>query len=343
MAFVFPTSPSVGDQYVAPTGVVYLWNGSWVSSGEEFSPNPFKNTYLYRTIYTKGYMAGGYKSGSPWRNVNKTIHSTDITTNLGDVLSRVASYIGGGWSDYHTYMYPSGGSHNGKSTIVESMNMTTETARGLDSVMYMKTTRGDAEGLLTPSLTAAYIVGGGSAAVDKHNYVTDVMYAAGTAPTSPLNGGTNGGLGAIFGEFKAWISEGAGSSLTWATETWATGGMSWGSLGQPKGLSSKHGHGYGSIGSYDGNVNVYKFSDVTGTNLATLVRPKKSGEENWQVGQNWGYQVGAYDGAAQTNDAAKINYLTDTLTIMGADTQPKGHDGSSSGSCASGAASLVGY
>ena len=343
MAFVFPTSPSIGDEYIAPTGVVYLWNGSWVTSGEEFVPNPFENSYLYRTIYTKGYMTGGYKSGSPWRNVNKTIHATDLTTNLGDVMSRPASYIGGGWSDYHTYMYPSGGSHNGKSTVVESMNMTTETARGLDSAMYMKTTRGDAEGLLTPSLTAAYIVGGGSSAVDKHNYITEVMYAAGTAPAAPLDGGTNGGLGAIFGQFKAWISEGAGSSLTWATETWATGDMAWGSGGQPKGLSSKHGHGYGSIGSYDGHVNVYKFSDVTGTNLATLVRPKKSGEENWQVGQNWGYQVGAYDGAAQTNDAAKINYLTDTLTILGADTQPKGHDGSSSGSCASGAASLVGY
>ena len=343
MAITFPSSPAIGDSFVASTGVVYFWNDSWVTTGEEFEENPFNNYFLYRTVYTKGYMSGGYKSGSPWRNVNKTIHATDLTTNLGDVLTRVASYIGGGFSDYNSYMYPSGGSHNGKSTVVESMSMTTETAKALDSSMYLKTTRGDSEGLMTPSLTAAYIVGGGSATVDKHNYVTEVMYVAGTASAAPLSGGTNGGLGALFGEFKAWISQGAGSSMDWATETWATGGMSWGSAGQPKGLSSKHGHGYGSIGSYDGHVNVYKFSDITGTNLATLVRPKKSGEENWQVGQNWGYQLGAYDGSAQTNDASKINYLTDTLTIMGADTQPKGHAGSSSGTCSTGAASLVGY
>jgi hypothetical protein len=342
MAFTFPSSPSIGDEYLAPSGVIYFYDGTWSSTGESISPNPFDNRYLYRTIYTKGYMTGGYKSGSPWRNVNKTIHATDLTTNLGDVMSRPASYIGGGWSDYYTFIYPSGGSHNVVSNVVESMSMTTETARALDSKMYMKTSRGDAEGLLTPSLTAAYIVGGGSTAVDKHNYVTDVMFAAGTAPASPLDGGTNRGLGALFGEFKAWISEGVGSSMDWATETWTTSGMAWASNGQPKGLSSKHGHGYGSIGSYDGNVNVYKFSDNTGANLATLVRPKKSGEENWQVGQNWGYQIGAYDGAAQTNDAAKINYLTDTLTTMGSDTEPKGHAGSSSGTCASGAAVLVG-
>ena len=343
MTFVFPTTPSIGDVYIAPTGVVYFWNNSWVTTGEEFETNPFSNTFLYRTIYTKGYMTGGYKSGSPWRNVNKTIHATDLTTNLGDVMTRPASYIGGGWSDYNTYLYPSAGSHNGKTTVVESMSMTTETARGLDSSMYLKTTRGDCESLLSPALTIGYIVGGGSSAVDKHNYSTDVMYAAGTASAAPLSGGTNGGLGAIYGEFKAWITQGVGSSMDWATETWSTSGMAWGSGGQPKGLSSKHGHGYGSIGSYDGHINVYKFSDTTGTNLATVVRPKKSGEENWQVGQNWGYQLGAYDGSAQTNDAAKINYLTDTLTVMGADTQPKGHDGASSGTCASGAASLVGY
>ena len=55
--------------------------------------------------------------------------------------------------------------------------------------------------------------------------------------------------------------------------------------------------------------------------------------------------LGAYDGASlgQNNDAERINYLTDTLTTMGSDTQPKGHDGASSGSCATGSAVFVGY
>mgnify|MGYP000433073990 CR=1 FL=1 len=172
-----------------------------------------------------------------------------------------------------------------------------------------------------------------------------VMFSAGTAPASPLAGGTAGGLGSLFGRFKAWISQGAGSSFTWVTETWATGGMSWTTDGQPKGLSSKHGHGYGSTGSYPGTIYLYKFSEATGSNLATITRPKNNGEENWQIGQNWGYMLGAYDAAplGQNNDAEKVNYLTDTSTAMGSDTQPKGHDGASSGSCATGSAAFVGY
>ena len=341
MTLSFPTSPEVGNQYVAPTGVVYVWDGSWTTQGDTQASNPFENSFLYRTIYTKGYMMGGYKSGSPWRNINKTVHATDLTTNLGDLLSYASSYIGGGFSDFNAYTYPSTGRVNGSGTIVECMNMTSETMRTLDSARYLKTSRSDADAMMTPALTAAYIVGGGTFAVDKHNYVTDVMYAAGTAPNAPVNGGTAGGLGVIFGEFKAWASEGAGSSFTWATEIWATGGMAWSTDGQPKGLSSKHGYGYGGTGSYPGSVVMNKFSDSTGTRLTTVSRNKTNGEENFQIGQNWGYLLGAYDGA-QNNDAGRMNYLTDVWTALGSDAQPKGHDGASSGTCATGAAVFVG-
>jgi len=342
MALSFPSSPSTGNEFVAPTGVLYIWDGSWTTMGDTQASNPFENSFLYRTIYTKGYMSGGYKNSSPWRNVNKTIHSTDVTSNLGDKLVYNSSYIGGGFSDFNTYVYPSTGAVGGSGTIVESMSMITEVMYSLDSARYLKTTRSDCEALMTPALTSAYIVGGGTTAVDRHNFVTDIMYSAGTAPASPLAGATAGAVAVLFGEFKAWISQGAGSSFTWATETWATGGMSWGTDGQPKGLSSKHGHGYGGQGSYAGSNYLYKFSEATGTNLATVNRNKTNGEENWQIGQNWGYMLGAYDGAGQNNDAAKVNYLTDTYTAMGSDTQPKGHDGASSGCCATGAAVFVG-
>ena len=342
MAFSFPSSPSVGDQFIAPTGIVYVWDGSWTTKGDTQASNPFENSFLYRTIYTKGYMMGGYKSSSPWKNINKTIHATELTSNLGDLLTYASSYIGGGFSDFNAYTYPSTGAVGGSGTIVECMNMLTDTMRALDSARYLKTTRSDADAMMTPALTAAYIVGGGTSAVDKHNFVTDTMYAAGTAPVSPLSGGTAGGLGVIFGEFKGWISQGAGSSFTWTTETWATGGMAWGTGGQPKGLSSKHGYGYGGEGGYAGSTYMYKFNDSTGTNMATVTKNKTNGEENLQVGQNAGYMLGAYDGAGQNNDAARMNYLTDTWTALGSDAQPKGHDGASSGTCATGAAVFVG-
>lgn len=343
MAFTFPSSPTTGTLFVAPSGIVYVWDGTWTTFGDTQTSNPFQNSFLYRTIYTKGYMSGGYKNGSPWRNVNKTIHATDLTSNLGDKLVYNSSYIGGGFSDFNTYIYPSTGAVGGSGTIVESMSMASETMFALDSARYLKSSRSDCEALMTPALTSAYIVGGGTTAVDRHNFATDIMFVAGTAPASPLSGGTSGGLGSLFGQYKAWISQGAGSSFTWATETWATGGMSWGSDGQPKGLSSKHGHGYGGSGSYPGSVNVSKFSEATGTTLTTIARNKTNGEENFQIGQNWGYMLGAYDGAGQNNDAGRMNYLTDVWTALGSDSQPKGHDGASSGCSATGSAALVGY
>jgi len=343
MAFSFPSSPSTGTLFVAPSGVMYVWDGTWTNKGDTQTTNPFGSSFLYRTIYTKGYMSGGYKNSSPWKNVNKTIHATDVTTNLGDKLVYNSSYVGGGFSDYRTYIYPSTGAVGGTGTIVESMSMSSETMSSLDSARYLKTSRTDCEALLSPSLTSAYIVGGGSTAVDRHNFTTDIMFNAGTAPTAPISGGTGGGLGVLFGQFKAWISQGAGSSFTWATETWATGGMSWSTDGQPKGLSSKHGYGYGGVGSYPGSSYLYKFSESTGSNLATVNKNKTNGEENFEIGQNHGYMLGAYDGSGQNNDAGKMNYLTDTWTAMGSDTQPKGHDGCSSGSCATGSAVYVGY
>jgi len=343
MAFSFPSSPTTGTLFVSPVGVMYVWDGTWTTSGSTQTSNPFNNSFLYRTIYTKGYMTAGYKNSSPWRNVNKTIHATDLTTNLGDKLVYSSSYIGGGFSDYTSYNYPSTGAVQGTGTIVEAMNMATESMFSLDAARYLKTSRTDCEALMTPSLTSAYIVGGGSVTVDRHNFTTDVMFSAGTAPNSPLAGGTAGGLGSFFGQYKGWISQGAGSSFTFATETWATGGMSWATDGQPKGLSSKHGYGYGGTGSYPGSVNLGKYSEATGSNLATISRNKTNGEENWQVGQNWGYMLGAYDGSAQNNDAGRLNYLTDVYTALGSTAEPKGHDGASSGCCSTGSAMLVGY
>ncbi len=41
---------------------------------------PFK----FRQVVTTTYMVGGYQNGVLWNNCNRTVHSTDTTTNLGD-------------------------------------------------------------------------------------------------------------------------------------------------------------------------------------------------------------------------------------------------------------------
>ena len=129
MAYDFPSSPSSGTQYIAPNRL-YVYEGTaWSTRGNEISPNPFNKNFRYRTIYTRGYVSAGYKNSSPWRNVNKTIHSTDITSNLGDMLDYSASYIGGGFSDYYHYVYGMSGAVGGSSTFTSSVNMATDATR----------------------------------------------------------------------------------------------------------------------------------------------------------------------------------------------------------------------
>lgn len=348
MAFDFTTSPSTGDQFVAPTGRIYLYDtsGTWSTRGDTQTSNPFTNSFKYRTIYTRGYTSAGYKSGSPWRNVNKTQHTTDITTNLGDMLDYAASYIDGSFSDYYHYVYGMSGQVGGSSTWTSSVNMATDSGRTHDSNWDTKTSRGDCAAMMNSNLTICYITGGGSTATDKHNLVTEVMYVAGSAPANPASaGGTVSGLGSMYGEFRGWVAvSSTGAYLTWSTETWTSATWSTGADGQPKGLSSKHGFAYLAPGSYGGADYYNKFNDFNGGSAVTTVsRPEPCGEENHQIGQNWGYSIGSYNGnIGQTNNTQKINYLTDTSTSMGSDTQPKGHDGMSSGCCGTASAMMVG-
>lgn len=340
MAIDFPSSPSTGDEHVASNGALYEYDGSsWgVKKGLD------GNTFLYRTIYTRGYMSGGYKSGTPWRNCNRMEHATETTTNLGDIWGVAASYKAGGFSDYYHYMWGMTNSHNGTSSYVGAMSMTTEVERTNNTVWHLKASRKDADAMMNHSLTLAYICGGGNATPDKHNMSTEVMYALGTAPAGFTAGGTNSGVGIIFGQTKGWMSVGSGASFTFATEVWGSNGeLSWGTLGQPKGLSSKHGFGYGSTGSYSGSTTYGKYNDSTGgAAVASISRPERAGEENMNIGQNNGYQLGAYNGSVQHNKATRLNYLTDTCTALGSAAEPKGHEGSSSGGCASASAQLLG-
>jgi hypothetical protein len=346
MAYDFPASPSSGTQHLTPNRL-YIYEGTaWSTRGNEISPNPFgANTFRYRTIYTRGYVSAGYKNGSPWRNVNKTIHSTDITTNLGDMLDYSASYIGGGFSDYYHYVYGMSGSVGGTSTFTSSVNMATDAARTHNSAWDTKTSRGDCEALMNSNLSVAYITGGGSSATDKHNYITETMLVAGSAASNPATGGgTGGGVAALFGQYRGWIAVNSTAAyIEWATETWTSGTWASGSDGQPKGLSSKLGHGYCATGSYGGSATYNKWNDYTpgSSAVTTISRPDTCGEENHQIGQNHGYSIGSYNGN-QTNNTQKINYLTDTSTAMGSDTQPKGHDGMSSGCCGTASAAMLG-
>ena len=341
MAYDFPASPSVGTEYITPNRIYYYdSSGSWSAQANTQSINPaFANPFKYRTIYTHGYILGGYKNASPWKNVNRTVHATDMTTNLGDMLDYGASYANGGFSDYNAYVYGVDNAFSGGSYYTSSMSMATETNRAHNSAWDTKTYRDDTGVMMNSNNSIAYITGT-STDTDKHNYVTDTMANAGSVPAGPTGGSSYGNVASWMGETKGWIWASGGASFTFSTETWTSGGTTVGTDGWGKALSSKHGFAYVKNG---GNIvsGAYKLNDTTGAQIRTDLVFDVSGEENYQMGQNWGYCVGHYNGAQNTN-TYRVNYLSDVYTVLGSDAQPKGHAGMSSGACASAAASVVG-
>ena len=345
----FPASPTSGTRYISPNGIAYFYDGySWCSNGTSINPNPVgQNTFLYRTIYTRGYTHCGYQNGSPWRNTNRTVHVSDTTANLGDMMDNNASYIDGGFSDYNTYVFNNSGSVGGTSATVSTMSMITETLRTYSSTRDLKVARANCKALMNPGLTAIYITGGNQSSTDKFCTVTDTMLYAGSVGGSGNSGGTGGGLSGFWGATYGIVgANGTSGWMAWSTETWTTGTWTWSSNtdGQPKGLSSKWGYGYNASGSYGGAATYYKFNDITGVNVSNFARPFKAGEENCQVGQDWGYILGCYNdiGDGQNNRSAKTSYLTDTSVELGSAGQPKGHGGMSSGSCGTGSVTMLG-
>ena len=342
MALDFPSSPTTGTQFVSPTGPLYIYDagGSWITSYDTITPNPTTNLFKYRTIFTHGYALGGYKDASPWKNVNRTVHATDTTTNLGDKLDYGAAYVDGGYSDYNAYVYGVADAFDGASTWTTSMSMATESNRAHNTNWDTKTTRSDVACMVNASSTMGYITAGGSTATDKHNYVSDTMYVLGSAAAGPTGGTSYGGTAEWHGETKGWVWASGGANFTFSNETWTAGGTTVGTDGWGKALSSKHGYAYVKNG---GNTvtSAYKLNDTSGAQIRIDLNFDNSGEENYQMGQNWGYCVGHYNGV-QNNNTYKVNYLTDAYTVMGAGAQPKGHDGMSSASTAPASAAVLG-
>ena len=80
-------------------------------------------TWATRTVFTHGYLAGGYKGSNPWRSVNKTWHANDITIYQGEQLDKAGSYVDGTFSDYNAYVHGTQNSFSGASQHTSSYNL----------------------------------------------------------------------------------------------------------------------------------------------------------------------------------------------------------------------------
>jgi hypothetical protein len=310
--------------------------------------------FQYRSLFTHGYLAGGYKGSSPWRAVNRTWHATDITMYCGEQLAYAAEYIEGTFSDYNGYVHGTPDAYATASSGTQSYSLANGTARTMGQNIgfsppssgwgFPVATGTGNEGGANLSWNAfqfgcavdqinqvGYITGGGSSACDRFHMPSETMFST---TGNPVGGGfTNGCHGQLNGYFGI---GGPRYYINYANQTWTSFSSSSGQSSS-KYLSTKLGWHYGGDGS---GVRYYKMSDATGTDLLSFSTIRSSWEENMQMGQNWGYMLGNYDGQ-QNNQAVKFNYLNDTILQMGVATQPKGHYGQSSGTCSSAAATIA--
>lgn len=356
----------------ASGGYKYFWNypGSTLSG----VATPDNSQWRYRSIYTHGYLAGGYKGSNPWRAVNKMWYPTETTLYVGEQLHAVASYTKGVWSDYHAYIVAHGntGTYAEASTMIASyslfngaMRMRSGDGFSSSGITYgyvgndpkneglsygtagygshvgglaMDTSRSDNSGANDIKGQSGWITGGGSSNTNRLHFASETMY-------SGWDSGLSGQGDANSGEFRGWFSHTSTYKyVTWSNSTWSSG---WDQAGatpwsrgdyQCKNMSSKYGHHYIGTGS---NVTIGKsrFSDSNGSILANFNKVRSYGEDNCAMGQDNGYVLGHYDGQ-QNNHTIRQSYSSDTEVTLGATAQPKGHYGQSSGACSTGAATV---
>ena len=324
--------------------------------------------WRYRSIYTHGYLAAGYKGSNAWRAVNKTWHQTDTTLYCGEQLDREGSYLSGTYSDHNGYIENNGhttaGTNLSSYSLANGQTRKITTTGGFSSsgvsyryVGYNPLTEGLSYG------TSGYgsNVGGWNFSTSVHDCATasgiktqEGMWATGTQGTAthslhfasevmytgPTGSGSGIGTGCQ-GEDVGWLMNAGNTkySYNWSNRSMGSGGTwTYGTDGQCKALSTKHGHHYVGTGS---NVTSGqdKFADSNGALISSPTKNHSNGEENQEDGQDWGYTMGDYNGQ-QNNWTVKYIYTTDAQTTMGAACMPKGHYGQSSGFCSTGAASV---
>ena len=359
------TTTAAGGQNPSISAANYLpYSGTqdWIDGNGNSYTATIGSSFRYRSLFTHGFLIGGYRGSNPWRSVNQTYHATDITVSRGDQLDRAASYVDGNFGDYNGYVYGTENSYGGSGGTVSSINLHTGTNRTFgpnggfghgdgysttpDTIgASMDTWDGtDDPGSCSGQVTQrGYTAGGGPGSIQRLNFITEM--------STRLGGGfTNGGATGCEGETRGYMFGDNSNRVYVQFSNESVAGYTlanWGSNdGWKKSLSSKYGHCYQGAAA---NVTLpwIKFNDLTATSIGSQFNQADiaGGEENMEMGQDWGYQLGCYGGSGgnyQNNRTWKRFYSNDSDIVLGFKAEPKGHQGQSSGACVSAAFAVTG-
>ena len=336
-----PGSPQTGSLYLeqAASGsflMVYVGvsnsDSGWVRVSSQVNANV---GFKFRQIISVSYLAGGYKDSSPWKNVHKTINSTDQTTHIGELLDHPASYTSGACSRYIFFVWSvaTDNAFKGPTTVdsvrTSAINMANDTKYTHNQKFNITNARSDL-GTMHKETEMAYMFTGGSTVVERFDLSTETIATGFHLTTID---GSDGGSAFSDENFGYGWTSAAGIKMSFATETITSSGM-WGAHSQQKGISSKVGKGYaGNEGSYNGGYNLRRWSNANDTNIGNVSKPHPNcGEENFTMGQDHQYMLGNYDGL-QNNTSWKFFYATDTGTTSVSGLNPAVNAGTSSGHC----------
>ena len=318
------------------------------------------DSWRYRSLITHGYISGGYKGSQPWRSMNKTWHHNDVTMYTGEQVDRAAAYCDGTWSDFNGYIHGTVNSYSGNSSHTSSYNLHTGICRNQGDGRFSQYSYGyegdDPKNVMGYNVTggwqmnagrndcgcataqkeqAGYITGGGSSTTNKLHFATEIMY---NTSNSGDSGDFVAGCGMETRSYFAWRNS-SQKYLQHSNDSWSNQGFAGNNRGWCKALPTKWGHFY--IGTSN-NVTtpLRKVRGSDGAAISNYNRSRSAGEENMEMGQDWGYKLGDFNGQ-QNNHTEKWDYSNDSITTMGFATRPKGHYGQSSAACSSAAGAVT--
>jgi len=304
--------------------------------------------YRYRLYYTHGYTLGGYKNGTSYNTVYKTLHNSGSVNFVGYNIHYPVAYTGGSWGDRYAYTYrvnkdtvplpantaspyQATAGHYYSSNFTQKFDMATESSlitdgtNFFDAIFEMNNVYAHCSIGITNNFGAfGYIVGrtsGGVFAVEEHDLSTDSFIVL-----SGVAGAGGNGANCATGKEGGYYYNGGTKVFEFATKTFrtATG------VGNGDGHCSsscaatklfKHYHPI-PTGSDFKSADVDLYDEITDT------RTKVSGfkgdrmfEESYQTGEQYGYTVGTYGFGSgtlkQDNSIYQIVYDTDTMSRIG--------------------------
>ena len=335
-------------------------NGAFWQYPGQIATSTGIDSWRYRSLITHGYISGGYKGSQPWRSMNKTWHNNDTTMYTGEQVDRAAAYCDGTWSDFNGYIHGTVNSYAGNSSHTSSYNLHTGICRNQGDGRFsqysygyegdspknvmgynvtggwqMDAGRNDCGCATAQKEQAGYITGGGSSTTNKLHFATEIMYNTNNSGDS---GDFVAGCGMESRSYFAWRNS-SQKYITHSNDSWSNQGFAGNNRGWCKALPTKWGHFY--IGT-DDNVTtpLRKVRGSDGGAISNYNRSRAAGEENMEMGQDWGYKLGDFDGQ-QNNHTEKWDYSNDSITTMGFATRPKGHYGQSSAACSSAAGAVT--